>query len=240
MGLMDIFFSSEEDDTKTSEAAPTQEAVTDSAPVATASTAPVAASAPVATPTPTVISAGVNDEMAQMLMSAIEEANLEGFDYIEFRDTVNDLGNNGMTEANKFLSVFATASRMGLTRETLLSSIDHYLGVIGEKREAFMAMVESQLESEVQGRYDKAASLDEDIAKAQEEINRLNEVITNSQREKIQLQNEANTEKMNIENTRASFESTFGMVQGKLLTDKGNIETYIPSANATSTETKGE
>lgn len=186
--------------------------------------------------------AGVNDEMASMLFAAIDEANIEGFDYIEFRDTVNQMGNTGMTEHNKFLAVFTTASAMGLTREKLLSSIDHYVSVISSKREGFISHVEGMLEKEVQGRHDAIMNIDEECVKAQEEIAALNLKIQEAQQQKLTLQNEANTQKMEIENTRASFEATFQMVNGKLETDKKNIEMYIPnpSSTTTTTESKGE
>ena len=239
-GLRGIFFEDTEETTEPTEASAAVSAVA-------AASAPVSTAVPSAVVTPqvsipqinsTAIIGGVNDEMANMLMAAIEEANLPGFDYIEFRDAVNKMANTGMTESNKFLAIFTTANSMGLTRESLLSSIDHYVSVINEKREGFMEHVSALMASEVDGRHEQAAKLDAEIAEAAEQIAELNKKIQESQHAKINLQNEANTEKMNIENTRASFEATFQMVLNKLESDRTSIMNYIPDPSASSSATK--
>lgn len=240
--LFGIFFE-EEEETTTTDTVATEEVASEPTPTAVPS-AVVTPQVSAPSVTASAIIGGVNEEMAGMLMAAIEEANLPGFDYLEFRDAVNKMANTGMTESNKFLAIFTTASSMGLTRETLLASIDHYVSVINEKREGFMAHVADLMATEVDGRHEQAAKLDEEIASAAEEIAALNQKIQESQHAKINLQNEANTEKMNIENTRASFEATFNMVLNKLESDRTSIMNYIPdpsaSSSATATPSQGE
>jgi hypothetical protein len=184
--------------------------------------------APAATPVATAVLSGtVNEEMANMLMSAIQEANLDGFDYIEFRDSVLNMAGTPMTEQQKYQAVFTTAKAMGLTIQTLTDAVDHYQAVIDSKKDSFLASVESQVAAEVTSREEKKLSKENLIQEAADKIKELNDFITASQQENVELANEINQHKLNIGNTTAAFEATYGMVSGKLAEDKNKIQTYL-------------
>lgn len=182
--------------------------------------------APVATSvTPSAV--GVNEEMAEMLAAAIEEADLDGFDYLEFRDSLSKMDSIPMPEAQKFQTVFATAQTMDVTVEKLTSAIDHYHGVIEQKKQGFLAHVDEVIATQITSREQKKAENDSKIEEATAEIQRLTQVINDTQQENLTLTNEINTENLNIQNTKASFEATYGVVSGKLLEDKNKIQNYL-------------
>ena len=63
---------------------------------------------------------GLDERSINVLTKALENANLPGFDYLEFKQSLAALTQMNMDEAMAIKSAFATASTMGLTKEKLL------------------------------------------------------------------------------------------------------------------------
>lgn len=196
---------------------------------AAAAPAPAAAVAPnpAASMPPPIIPAAVDEGMVEVLSGAIEAANLEGFDYIEFRDSLARMAKIPMSEQQKFQAVFATASATGLTKARLLESIDHYLGIIEGKKGEFGAHVEHMVATEITRREQAVAKTEEEIAALSEQIRQATAAIQEKQQAIVALKNEINEQNMTISQTSAKFESTYSFVAGKLNEDKGKISSYL-------------
>src|SRR5690242_18768533 len=78
-----------------------------------------------------VASAGASDQrIMSALLKALEENNMDGFDFLEFKNSLKALSQMPLDEATKFRSAFATASTMGVTVAKLLDSVDYYKKVL--------------------------------------------------------------------------------------------------------------
>ena len=55
----------------------------------------------------------VDEKFVNRLLGAIEEHNIDGFDYIEFKQALTNLGNVQMDEGTKFKSALAMAQNYG-------------------------------------------------------------------------------------------------------------------------------
>jgi len=206
------------------EAAPQAVPVVSGMPVAvTAAPAQVASVAP-------PMNGTINAEMAEMLASAIEAADLDGFDYLEFKDSLTGMASVPMTEQQKFMAVFATAQTMGLTKGSLINSIDHYLNVLAQKKAEFAGHVEQQIAAEVTARDEAIAANEQQIEQASAQMQELTAKIQELTVKNQELNNEKIQAGQNIQSTQSSFDATFGMVAGKLTEDKTKIETYLPGA----------
>ena len=186
---------------------------------------PATASAP--PPTKQIIPATINEEMVEFLSSAIEAANLDGFDYIEFRDSLAAMASAPMSEQQKFIAVFATACTMGLTKEKLLDSISHYQNVIEGKKAEFAAHVEAMVAQEVTAREQLKTRKEQEISALAEQIQKAQASIAEKQQEVVTISNEINEQNLHIQQTASSFEATFGFVAGKLEEDKNKIQSYL-------------
>jgi len=205
----------------------------------TASAAPAAPAAPAAAaptpapastvPTPT-LPGTVNEEMVEFLSAAIEAADLPGFDYIEFRDSLAKMAKVPLAEAQKYQAVFATAQAMGLTKEKLIESIVHYQGVLENKKTEFMAHVEDMIAKEVTHREQIKAQKEAEIVALTEQIQQATASINEKQQEIGAISGEIFEANQNIQNTAASFEATYSFVAGKLEEDKGKIDTYLAAS----------
>jgi hypothetical protein len=183
---------------------------------------------PVPTPTvPIITSASVNDDMAKVLNSAIEGASRGDFDYLKFRNALAALASAPLPEPQKFQTVYATASTMGLTKEKLVDSIDFYQGVIDKKKTEFADEVQAMLAQEVGTREKTKAQKEQEIADLQEKIRQAQASIAETQQEILTVTTEINEQNLRIQQTSSAFEATFAFVSGKLQEDKAKIQTYI-------------
>ena len=179
------------------------------------------------TQAPPVIISGVNEEMAEFLFSSIQEADLPGFDYPEFKQALNNMSTVALPENQKFQTVFATASTLGLTKEKLVSSIEHYQEVINKKKEEFGLHVQSMIENEISSREALKAQKEQTIAELNEQIQKAQMEIASKQQEVLQISNEINEHNLKIQQTASSFEATYNFVSGKLEEDKNKVNSYI-------------
>lgn len=217
MGFKDLFFTVE----------PTDEAEVKPVDGKSSTPAPVQPTPVTALPLPTGITAGVNPEMLEILNKAVQDANLEGFDYLEFNQVLTGYGDIPMTEQQKYESVFRTAKVMGVTVESLVSSIDTYIGVLVKQREGFMANMEIAVKEQIVDRNEDVAKSEKVIADALNEINRLNELVVCTQKEVLAKKNEIAQNQQQIDMTNASFEATYNVVVGRLNEDKTKMITFL-------------
>ena len=95
------------------------------------------------------ISEGDVNKMVGMLSKAMSEANIDGFDYLEFKDAVIALLKDGSSEESAMKSVFTTAKTMGLTRQKLLDSISTYLTIVANEKKSFTDSLKQRKQSDI-------------------------------------------------------------------------------------------
>ncbi|MEE9437807.1 MAG: hypothetical protein V3V14_02325, partial [Saprospiraceae bacterium] len=78
-----------------------------------------------------------NSKFINILLKAVEEGNLDGFDYIEYKTSLQSLSKMEMDEETKFKSALAMAKTMGATKEKLISSSNHYINILKSERTKF-------------------------------------------------------------------------------------------------------
>ena len=218
------------------ESAPTPAPVQDKKPAqpvppgyaAAASVVPVAPiAAPIAAP---AIPGAVDEKMVEFLAKAIDEANMPGFDYIEFRNALAAMASAPLPENQKYIAVFATASTMGLTKDKLLAAIDHYQAVLDSKKKDFQIQVDQMTALQVTKREELKSAKEAEIQTLMVQIQEAQAAIAAKQQEALEINSEIGRERLNIQQTAASFEATYNFVSGKLQGDKQKIEAYIAVA----------
>jgi hypothetical protein len=196
---------------------------------------PGAASFVAPTPSTVTIAApaipgAVDEKMVEFFSKAIEDSNIPGFDYIEFRNALAAMVNTPLPENQKYIAVFATASTMGLTKDKLTAAIDHYQGVLDSKKKDFQAQVDQMTAREVTKREDIKTAKEAEIQSLLQQIQEAQTAIAAKQQEALEINAEIGRERLNIQQTAASFEATYNFVSGKLQGDKQKIEAYITVA----------
>jgi len=176
----------------------------------------------------------VDEEILSQLSEVLEESNLEGYDYFEFRGSLENMKSVIPGEAERFKGAFAAVASF-VTVERLLETADYYLTKLGEKNGEFKSYVESMFAEKVLAKEAKAEEIDQAVAARNEQITLLNKEINDLQEEKTTALNEAITEKGKIEKVQINFGTALKKITEGIGADKTKIGTYLattPEAKA--------
>lgn len=177
---------------------------------------------------------GLDQRSVDIIIASLEKANLPGFDYLEFKQSLEALANLNMDEITAIRSAFATASTMGLTKEKLLDSAAHYRTILEKEKEKFEAAVNKQIQDKVDGKLREAELLKTEILKAQQKITELQAQITEWQSRIGQWENTVDTaadqaaqQREKIEATRSAFEYTLQSILNQIDRDADFMRSHL-------------
>jgi predicted nucleic acid-binding Zn-ribbon protein len=222
--LKDLFIVPEEDAktaSKSESAAP---------PMAPKPSSPSASNAP-STPgsnignTPTV--GKVNDKLAKLLLDAIEKNNQEGFDYLEFRNSLQSLKEMNMDDTTRMKSAMAMAKSMGASLETIVTSGQHYLHILKGEQSKFADAMNNQRSQQVGNKQQQLQDLEKSVKAKEEQILHLQKEIEGVKKEHLGLQQQIQEATKNIEATRLDFETTYNIVAGQIQQDLTKIQELL-------------
>lgn len=167
---------------------------------------------------------GLDERSLKSLTNALESANLPGFDYLEFKQSVNALQEMGMDDKTAFKSAFAAATTMGLSKEKLIESAKHYTKVLATEMEQFDKACKSQIEQKVNSKKGEVEALKGKIAEYEAKIAQLQERIKKSQATIDEADNNIQAAMDKIQSTKDSFDHTFKSVLNQITVDMEEIE----------------
>lgn len=171
---------------------------------------------------------GANEKSIEFLIQALDKNNLPGFDYIEFKQSLNALNEQmDMEEVTVFKSAFATASVLGLTKEKLLKTAEHYRAVLSNEKQMFDQALQNQMEQNVLGKQKEVAKLRKQIEEHQKAIAELEKRISAANETIAKADEEIAGHKDKIEGTREAFERTLQSILNQIALDIENINKYL-------------
>ena len=179
---------------------------------------------------PSIPQAKFNEEFYNHFQKVIEDNDLEGADYFEFKKTYDALkATPNMNEIVALQSTLAVlkATSPELTSETLLKTADFYIGVIQKEDDDFHAQLEEKTETEITTREISIENEEISQNEKREEILSLQSEITESEDRVSTLQDEISLESSKIEEVKGNWEFTINLVKTNIETDKNNISTYL-------------
>lgn len=178
-------------------------------------------------PPVTTTNGNFDEKQYNILMQAIEASNQQGFDYLEFKNSLKALDGLPIDEATKYKSAYATASTLGLTTETLLQSLNFYKGVLDKEKESFKDTLQQQIEQKITGKARELDHLNEQIKLKSEQIKQLTDEITKHQLETQQVKTYIDEVHAKIELTKNNFITTYEKIAQQFTTDIEKINTYL-------------
>ncbi len=172
---------------------------------------------------------GVFDKnFGDSFQKVLDDNNLQGIDYLEFSKAIKQMGGS-LNDSMAFQTVFTTL-RVGdasLTKQKLASAIDHYINVLKEEEKEFKTEMADNVEREINARRKEAADLNTKNADLVQQIQNINEQISQNQQKALQLNAEAADFEAKIGQTHKNFTVTLAHMISGLETDKVKIEQLI-------------
>ena len=184
---------------------------------------------PPAVPPPTTTRAQgqVNEKFMEVLTQAVNNSNQPGFDYLEFRQALQNLANMPMDEKTRLQSAYALAQTMGVTSQGLIESARYYLSVLQAEQQKFNDAHAQQRARMIGSREAEAQRLHAENEHKQAEIERLSREIAANQNRIEQIKEEISESTRKIESTKSDFEATFAVVSGQIEHDIEKITKHI-------------
>ncbi len=202
-----------------------QEAATGKQPGSPATPPPLPPAMP--PPLPRQVKGDLDQRIFDSLEKALEENNQQGFDFLEFKNSLKTLAGIIPDEATRYKSAYATAATMGVTVDRLLESAAFYQSVLEKERDNFTRAVNQQVDLNVTAKQKDVERLQALIGQKAEQIKRLTEEIAAHQDELGRAQGIITEATSRIEATRNNFHFTIDTVMGQIQTDAENIRRYL-------------
>ncbi|MEO1514936.1 MAG: hypothetical protein AAFV95_07980 [Bacteroidota bacterium] len=170
---------------------------------------------------------GLDEKSVGFLTKALEKNNLPGFDYLEFKLSLVALSKMQMDEITAIRSAFATASTMGLTKEKLLKTADHYRKVIIQEKSQFEMAMNNQIQQKIGGKQQEVEKLKVQIEKHREKILQLQDQINKYQATVDGADAQMAEARQKIESTREGFELTHQSILNQIDRDIENMKNNL-------------
>jgi hypothetical protein len=168
-----------------------------------------------------------DQKFTDLLLKAIETQNLDGFDYLEFKNSVQSLTKVIPDESMRFKSAFEMAKTMGLDKAKLIQSGTHYINVLNAENKKFKDALENQKAKQIQGKSDQVAAVEKSISDKNKMIETLKKEIESHTAQLDQLRNEVNEAVVKIETTNQQFVASFNLVYHQINDDIEKIKSHV-------------
>src|SRR5690349_1625916 len=86
-----------------------------------------------------------DQKSVDFLENALVKQTQAGFDYLKFKQSIDQLAGLKLDGPTALKSAFATASTMGVTKDSLIDSAKHYLKILGEEKKQFDQALTNQV-----------------------------------------------------------------------------------------------
>lgn len=169
----------------------------------------------------------MNSKIMEKLLKVIADNNLEGFDYIEFKNAIKSLDKLPLDEKTKFRSAFATAETIGATVPKILESIEFYQKILAKEESEFTKAINGQLSAKVGDKQQEVEKFSKMIVDKKAQIKKLTEEIDRHQKHINDVKSEITHNTLRIEQTRKDFETTYYKLKYQINEDVKKIKEYL-------------
>lgn len=184
-------------------------------------------STPTAVMTNEDVKGEVNDKFLKILFDALEKNNLEGFDYLEFKKSLQSLSSMPMDEATRFKSAFAMASSMNVSAKQLLDSADFYINILAQEEQKFENALAQQKSTKVHSQEEQVKQLEMTVKAKAEQIKQLTQEIDTLQQQITATNAEIADQTAKVTKTKNDFTVSYNAVTEQIQNDVANMKKYL-------------
>lgn len=169
----------------------------------------------------------VSDKFLKILFDALEANNLEGFDYLEFKKSLQSLSSMPMDEATRFKSAFAMASSMNVNTKQLLDSANFYIGILMKEEQKFEKALAQQKSTKVTAQEEQVKQLQTTVKGKAEQIKKLTQEIEQIQQKIEKTNAEISKQTAKVTKTKNDFVASYNAVKAQIESDVTNMNKYL-------------
>jgi hypothetical protein len=169
----------------------------------------------------------ITSKFTDILLGAMDKANLDGFDYLEYKKSLQSLQKMNMDEATAYQSAFAMASTMGATPAKLVETAGHYLEILQAEEKKFQAALAKQQEGKVGAQRQEQQELRKLIQDKEARIKQLEAEIKRHQEKLGKLDQTIASAATKIENTKNDFIASYDNLVRQIDADREKMKKYL-------------
>lgn len=168
----------------------------------------------------------INPKFIDKLLKAIENNNIEGFDYLEYKQVLQNLGNS-MSEQTRFESAFAMAKTMDISATQLKESAQYYIDVLKQEENKFDDALRNQVNIQITKRKKDFKGLEDSIVGKEKQIKLLLSEIEDAKSQLEKRNNEIDNAKNKINRTKAEFDLSYQSVLSQIQKDLEKMDEFL-------------
>lgn len=170
------------------------------------------------------LGSAADQKSVDFLESAMIKETQPGFDYLKFKQSLEQLASLKLDAATSLKSAFATASTMGVTKDSLLQSARHYLTILGEEKKQFDQALTNQVQQRIDSKKSELQNLQQQIEDHKRQIAKLEKQILEFQEKITRSDEEVVEAKASIDQTKIKFENTYQQFVSAIESDMTAIQ----------------
>jgi chromosome segregation ATPase len=175
----------------------------------------------------TASSGKVNQKFMEVLLKAMDKNNIDGFDYLEYKQSLNSLKDMPMDEKTRYQSAMAMAKTMGGSPQQIAQTAQHYIDVLKQEENKFEQALANQMKSQVESKQKQILKLEETIKSKADRIKALTKEIEAHQQKQKTLDSEIKKATTKVESTKNDFIASFNSLVSQIQEDMDNIKQYL-------------
>ena len=170
----------------------------------------------------------ITDKFMKILFGAMDKANLEGFDYLEFKNSLNSLKKmQQMDEATRFKSAFAMAQTMGATPQNLMQTAQHYLNILEKEEKKFEQALDDNMQKQIGSKQQEMKALAAQIKQKEQMIKQMTAEIEANKKKHQKVMNDVEKASNKIEVTKSNFIASYEAIRAQIARDMERIKKYL-------------
>lgn len=165
----------------------------------------------------------LDKKFVDALIRAVKSNAIKDFDYLKFMHSVNSMVAMDMDKDTSFKSAFATAQTMGLTKDKLLKTANHYKNVLNKEREHFADALKKQRTEKISGKLEEVELLKNKIVEYEAKMKQMQKEIDAYQKKISGADAAIQKEKQKIETIKNNFVTSYDHFENIIEDDINNI-----------------
>ncbi len=181
-----------------------------------------------ANPNRTAPEGKVSAKFTDVLLGAMEKNNLDGYDYLEFKQSMQSLAKLGtMDEATVYKSAFAAAQPMGVNQKKLVDSAQFYLKILKDEESKFGQALQHQRSKQIGGREEQIKRMEQLILQKEKQIEQLKKEIELNRKEADKMKADISESTLKVQTTQNNFVASYKHITSQIQKDVANIKQYL-------------
>jgi hypothetical protein len=181
----------------------------------------------------TVEKGEVKQAFVEHLLKAIEANNIDGIDYLEFKNTLQSFAKMPMDENLRFQSALTAVKTMGATDQKIFDSAQFYLGILAKEEASFSKAVARGKSQKVDGELQRIEQLKSQREEKMQLIEKMKSDIEQISKEINGSSEKVMADQVKIDTKKNHFYASYEFVVNQIKNDINNLKKYTQSNNTT-------